>query len=102
VRGLLALFLGLAAACGDVDILFVVRSGTVAADAFCDASGGSFGMRDQQGLTIAVVITDDTKIVLASGGNGRCSDITGGALAEVQGNEKGGTIDAKSVHLGAG
>jgi hypothetical protein len=98
----LVLFFALGAACGDVNFFFVVRTGTVEADADCTGSGGSFGLRDQQGLTVLVVITDDTNIFFASGGSARCSDVTGGAVAEVQGDEKNGTIEAESIRLGSG
>jgi hypothetical protein len=97
----LVLFLALSAACGDVDFYFVVRTGTVEADADCAGSGGSFGLRDQQGLTVLVVITDDTNIFFASGGSGRCSDVTRDTVAQVQGDEKNGTIEAQSVRLGS-
>jgi hypothetical protein len=96
----LLLFLVLSAACGDVEFFFVVRTGTVEADAHCEGSGGSFGLRDPGGLTVLIVITDDTDIVFASGGGARCTDITRGTAAEVGGNESNGTIEAESIRLG--
>jgi hypothetical protein len=95
-------FLALGAGCGDVEFFFVVRTGTVEADADCAGSGGSFGLRDPAGLTVLVVITDDTNIFFASGGSGQCSDVTRGTVAEVGGNEKNGTIEAESIRLGSG
>lgn len=93
---------GFLAGCGDVTILFAVRTGTVAADADCRGAGGSFDLRDAQGLTVAVILTDETNIFFASGGGADCSDITAGAFAEVRGDDRSGAIEARSVSLGPG
>lgn len=100
--GALALLLALVAACGDTQFIFAVRNGTVVDDAACSGPGGSFGLRDQQGLTVLVVISDDTNVFFASGGGARCSDITRGTMAEVRGVEDSGTIEAESIRLGVG
>jgi|MudIll2142460700_1097286.scaffolds.fasta_scaffold344761_3 hypothetical protein len=101
-RALVAVFVALATGCGDVGFFFAVRTGTVTDDAECSGAGGSFGLRDQQGLTLLVVITDDTRIFFASGGGATCGDITKGAPVEVRGDEEDGTIAAESVRLGGG
>jgi type II secretory pathway component HofQ len=94
--------MALAVGCGDFDFVFAVRTGTVADDAACSGTGGSFGLRDQQGLTVLIVITEDTEVFFASGGRATCGDITKGVGAEVRGDNEDGTIAAQSVRLGGG
>ena len=101
-RALLVAAIALTAGCGDVDFVFIVRTGTVTNDAACSGTGGSFGLRDQQGLTVLVVITEDTKVLFASGGAAACGDITRGAAAEVRGEDDGGRLVAQSVIIGPG
>jgi hypothetical protein len=99
---LLLWLLACIAACGDdAAFFFAVRFGTVVSDADCHAGGGSFDLRESQGLTVVVIITGDTNILLASGGGGTCGDIRGNSPVEVRGDEANGTIRARAIQLGA-
>jgi hypothetical protein len=97
-----ALFVALlviAVACGDGVVLFAVRLGTVVSDADCHGDNGSFNLRDQQGLTVLVIITGDTQIVLATGARGTCHDLIRNSPVEVRGTGRDGTVNAQSVRL---
>ncbi len=72
-----ALLLVLAsAACGD-DVSLSVRfsSGTVSETAQCGGGGGRFPLLQQDGLTVTVLITDDTTIVRADFSPASCGDV---------------------------
>ena len=90
---------GPAAGCG-ADFLLIINTGTVVADADCRAGGGSFELRDRGGLTVLVIITDDTSMVFASGGGATCADITANTFAAVRGTSGDGTITAERIRLG--
>jgi hypothetical protein len=99
---LLLWLLTVIAACGDDALIFFsVRFGTVVSDPNCHAGGGSFDLLESQGLTIFVIITDDTDVILASGGGGACDDIRRDSAVEVRGDEDNGTIRAETIQLGA-
>ena len=101
-----ALLLGILAwaagsGCGDDGLIIVsFRSGVVVGDVDCGAGGGSFNLFDQQGLTVLVIISDDTNIFLASGNFGTCNDISRRSAVEVRGPEDNGTIRAQTIQLG--
>lgn len=87
--------------CGDDGLLIIsFHSGIVIGDVDCGTGGGSFDLRDQQGLTIVVIITDDTDIILANGNFGTCGDIHRSNPVEVRGPEDKGTIHAQTIQLG--
>jgi hypothetical protein len=81
-------------------IIVSFHSGIVVGDVDCGAGGGSFDLFDQQGLTIVVIINDDTDIFLASGNFGTCGDIRRSSAVEVRGPEDNGTIRAETIQLG--
>jgi hypothetical protein len=87
--------------CGDDGLVIIsFRSGVVVGSVDCSAGGGSFDLRDQQGLTVVVIITDDTDIFFASGNFGTCGDIRQNGAVEVRGPEENGTIRAQTIQLG--
>jgi hypothetical protein len=85
--------------CGNLELFIYLQFGTVLRDADCGPQGGSFDFRPEGGLTVLVIVTDDTDIVLASGLSGNCSDIRAGASAEVEGTEDAGTVEAMRVRI---
>ena len=88
--------------CGDDGLIIIsFRSGIVVGDVDCGTGGGSFDLRDQQGLTILVIITDDTEIFFAGGNFGTCGDIRQNSAVEVRGPEDSGTIRAQTIQLSA-
>jgi hypothetical protein len=98
---LLLYLLAVIAGCGDDGLIIIsFRSGVVVGDVDCGSGGGSFDLLDQQGLTIVVIITDDTDIILASGNFGTCGDIRSSSAVEVMGPEDNGTIRAETIQLG--
>lgn len=86
--------------CGsDTSVLFQTSFGSVTADASCSGPGGQFPLRNEQGFTLTVIVTEQTTIVRANGSFGACSDITAGARVRVRGPENDGRIDAGDVQL---
>lgn len=86
--------------CGsDVNVSFRSSFGTVAEDASCRDRGGEFPLRNQTGLTVTVIVTDDTTIVLANGSFGSCEDIGAGSTARVEGRDADGAISAREVEI---
>jgi hypothetical protein len=98
---LLLWILASTAGCGDDGLIIVsFRSGVVVGDVDCGVGGGSFDLFDRQGLTVLVIISDDTDIILASGNFGTCDDIGRRSAVEVRGPEDNGTIRAQTIQLG--
>jgi hypothetical protein len=88
------------AACGD-DVSLSVRfsSGTVSETAQCAGGGGRFPLLQQDGLTVTVLITDDTTIVRADFRPASCGDLVKGEQVSVRGTDDGGRIRADEVEL---
>jgi hypothetical protein len=88
------------AGCGD-DVSLSVRfsSGTVSETAQCGGSGGRFQLRQQDGLTVTVLITEDTTIVRADFSPASCADVVKGEQVSVRGADDGGRIRADEVEL---
>jgi hypothetical protein len=86
--------------CGsDTSVLFHTSFGSVTADASCSSAGGQFPLRDEQGFTLTVIVTEQTTIVRANGNFGTCGDIIAGTRVRVRGPENDGRIDAGDVQL---
>jgi hypothetical protein len=86
--------------CGsDATVSFSTSFGRVTADAACGPTGGQFPLRDEQGFTLTVIVTDETTIVRANGDFGACSDITAGSEVRVDGAEQDGRVDAQQVQF---
>ena len=101
VTALLWLFAS-AAGCGDDGLVIVsFHTGVVVGDVDCGSGGGSFDFLDQEGLTLLVIITDDTDIILANGNFGTCGDIRGSSAVDVRGPEDNGTIRAETIQIQA-
>jgi hypothetical protein len=88
------------AACGD-DVSLSVRfsSGTVSETAQCAGGGGRFPLLQQDGLTVTVLITDDTTIVRADFSPASCRDVVKGEQVSVRGADDGGRIRADEIEL---
>jgi len=101
MRGILALLVGLLAiglsGCGNGTFIISVNSGVIVGDPRCASAGGDFQLRDQGGLVVLVVITSTTRIVVASGGSGRCTDLFAGSAVEVAGRQSGDRITATEI-----
>jgi hypothetical protein len=72
-------------ACDDGVVILSFNSGVIVGPPRCDRSGGEFQMQTEGGLTILVVITDDTSIVVAGTG-GTCSDLFADVAVQVSGH----------------
>ena len=90
--------LSLVSACGDGAILIVVNSGVIVGAPRCGPPG-RFDLRQTGGLTVLVVITNTTRIVLASGGSGSCADLSADAAVQVSGRRSGDQIVATVVAI---
>jgi hypothetical protein len=91
-----ALGLGLAA-CGNGTFIISVNSGVIVNPPSCRTDGGQFELQPEGGLVVLVVITSTTHIVVASGGTGRCSDLSAGTPVQVAGHKTGDHIVASSI-----
>jgi hypothetical protein len=98
-RVALLLALG-SAACGD-DVSLSVRfsSGTVSETAQCSGGRGQFPLRQQDGLSVTILITDDTTIVRANFTPATCGDLVKGERVSVRGADDDGRIRANEVEL---
>ena len=97
---LASLWMAASIGCGsDTSVLFRTSFGSVTADASCSGAGGQFPLRDEQGFTLTVIVTEQTTIVGANGNFGACSDITAGTRVGVRGSESNGRIDARDVQI---
>lgn len=95
---LLGLALGVSlAACGNGVLIISVNSGVIVGEPLCQGAGGQFQLRDQGGLLVLVVITSTTHIVVASGGSGSCSDLSGDTHVQVSGHQSNSRIVASSI-----
>jgi hypothetical protein len=94
-----SLALAAALGCGtDVSIRFI--SGTVSETASCDGRDGRFPLRQSDGLTVVVIVTDETTIVRAGTSfRAGCDDIVAGDGASVRGSDDQGDIRADEVEL---
>jgi hypothetical protein len=93
----LALALGVSVcACGNGVVIISVNSGVIVGAPVCQGSGGQFQLRNQGGLVVLVVITDNTRIVIA-GGTGSCADLSPDTAVEVSGHQNGDHVVANSV-----
>lgn len=92
---LLCLCLG----CGDGSFVLIFNSGTILRPPVCGPRGGSFEMRDPGGLTVLVVVTDQTAIFVSSGSAGTCSDLFAGASVDVNGTGDDRRISADEVRV---
>lgn len=84
------------AACGDGTFFVSFNSGVIVGPPRCQGLGGEFQMRTDAGLTLLVVITDDTTIVVAGTG-GSCGNLFADASVQVSGRENAGRIVASSI-----
>ena len=97
----MALLLALGSAgCGD-DVSLSVRfsSGTVSETAQCGGGRGQFQLRQQDGLSVTILITEDTTIVRADFTPATCGDLVKGERVSVRGPEDDGRIRADEVQL---
>jgi hypothetical protein len=94
--------LGLAAGgCGnDGSISVHFTSGTVSETARCSASRGEFALRQSNGLTVTVIVTDQTTIVRADFTPGNCNDIVEGKEASVRGSDESAGFRATEIEIG--
>jgi len=84
--------------CGDGVVLISVNSGVVLGAPRC-GTPAEFDLRDQGGLTVLVVISSTTRIVVAGGGTGRCTDLVANAPVQVSGRRSGDQIVATTVTI---
>ena len=99
-RGLRRLVLALTislAACGNGTVIVIVNTGVILAAPQCRGSGGQFQLREQGGLVVLVVITSNTRIIVAGGGTGTCSDLFADTPVQVSGHQSGDHLVASSV-----
>jgi hypothetical protein len=94
-RAAIALGLSLAA-CGDGLFIISVNSGVIVGNPACRNDGGQFQLHDQGGLTVLVVITSNTKIIVA-GTTGTCFDLMPNASIQVSGHQNGDQLVAGSI-----
>jgi hypothetical protein len=95
---LLGAVLGLSlAGCGDGAFIIRVNSGVIVGDPRCQGLDGQFDLRDQGGLVVLVVITNTTRIVVAGGGLGNCTDLSADTPVDVSGRQSGDRIVATSI-----
>lgn len=83
--------------CGDASFFIVFRSGTVASDPSCSGGGGSFDLRETNGLTILIVFESDDAVISAGGSPVGCRGLQNGDTVDVQGNDSGSQIDASRI-----
>jgi hypothetical protein len=88
----------LAASCDGV-VFVSFNSGIVIGDPICRDRSGQFDFRNQEGLTLVVIISDSTNIFYASGGGASCNDLGPGAPVQVRGPQEGERILATDVRL---
>jgi hypothetical protein len=86
--------------CGD-DVSLSVRfsSGIVSETAQCRGNGGEFPLRQQDGLTVVIIISERTTIVRADFSPAACTDVIEGERASVRGSDDQGHIQADEVEL---
>jgi hypothetical protein len=84
------------AGCGDGVLILSFTSGVIVGPPRCHGAGGDFQMHTEGGLTILVVLTNDTDIVIAGSG-GTCSDLSPNAAVQVSGREDDDRIVASSI-----
>jgi hypothetical protein len=101
VLWLVSAFLLTFVACGsDTSVSIRFSSGTITDNAQCSGGGGNFPLEQQNGLVVVVIVTDDTTIVRVSSGKpARCTDLTEGTRANVQGTDDNGSIRADQVDI---
>lgn len=98
---MLGALLGLGlAGCGDGTFIIRVNSGVIVGDPRCQGAGGQFDLREPGGLEVLVVITSSTRIVVAGGGTGTCTDLSANTPVEVSGRRSGDRIVASSITEG--
>jgi hypothetical protein len=87
--------------CGDDGSIAVhFTSGTVSETARCSGDRGEFPLRQSDGLTVVIIVTDQTTIVRADFSAGACSDIIAGKEASVRGSNQSGGIRATEIEIG--
>jgi hypothetical protein len=87
--------------CGDGGSISVhFTSGTVSETARCSANRGEFPLRQSDGLTVIIIVTDQTTIVRADFTPVGCSDIVEGKEASVRGSNESGGIRATEIEIG--
>jgi hypothetical protein len=84
--------------CGNGVVIISVNSGTIVGAPRC-GTPGQFDLREPGGLTVLVVITDNTRIILAGGGTGSCSSLSADAAVQVSGRRSGDQIVATVVTI---
>ncbi|MGD9765468.1 MAG: hypothetical protein AB7V27_17360 [Candidatus Binatia bacterium] len=92
------LLLAAGVSCGG-GFLIIVNTGTVIADADCREDGGSFELRERGGLTVLVILTDETTVVFARGGGASCTDLIANTAVAVRGREADGVVTAESIRI---
>lgn len=97
--GLLVAFLSLSLSACDGVVFISFNSGIVVGDPICRDGSGQFDFRNQEGLTLLVIISDSTRIFYASGGGATCNDVRAGAPVQVRGAQEGEQILATDVQL---
>jgi hypothetical protein len=91
-----------AGGCGDGGSIAVhFTSGTVSETARCSGNRGEFPLRQSDGLSVIIIVTDQTTIVRANFTAGACSDIVAGKEASVRGSNESAGIRATEIELGS-
>lgn len=93
------LLLALIAGCGDGTFILITNLGVVSANASCSSQGGQFPLLNAQGLTILVIITDETSIVAANGSFTSCPALRQGTQVSVKGSQDHDHVTAKQIHI---
>jgi hypothetical protein len=83
---------------GSISVHFT--SGTVSETARCSGSRGEFPLRQSDGLSVIIIVTENTTIVRADFTPGGCSDIVEGKEASVRGSNEAGGVRATEIEIG--
>jgi len=85
------------AGCSDDTVTVEVAS--IISDPVCEDATGQFDLLAPGGVVLIVLIDDQTQIVLATGADGTCADLSRNANVEVEGDLQGQTLRADSIRL---
>src|SRR5262249_25668279 len=87
--------------CGDGGSISVhFTSGTVSETARWSGNPGALTLRQSDGLTVIVIVTDQTTIVRADFTPAGCSDIVEGREASVRGSDESAGFRATDIEIG--
>ncbi len=83
--------------CGGGGLIIVsFTSGIIDGDPTCRGTDGQFNLRDQEGLTVLVVI-NSTTLIFVGNNPGTCRDLSRNDAVTVRGPRQGDRITAQSV-----